>query len=252
MALVFPFLPLKARRALKARWSLQLLDALGVRLRVAGTPPACGLLVANHVSWLDIYVINASVPTAFVAKDDVRAWPLIGWLCKHTETIFMARGSRNAAMLTKERLVETLRQRTRVGVFPEGTTSGGEALLPFHSALFQSAIDAGTHVAPVALRYCDAGGGASRAPAYAGETTLWQSLRAIAATGGLTAHIVFLPVLDPAGMDRRQLAEQARDRIDAARNGALEAPGRLAHDGGDALGAGDDGGGVLAFDHHAQ
>lgn len=222
VALAFPFLPVKARRALKSRWSRQLLDALGVRLRIAGTPPASGLLVANHISWLDVYAINALAPTAFVAKNDVRAWPLIGWLSTHTETIFLERGSRSAAMRAKERLTDELRQRACVAVFPEGTTSNGDTLLPFHSALFQSALDAGMRVAPVALRYTGSDGEPSPAPAYVGDTSLWQCLRTIVTTGGLTGHLYFLPALDPAGMDRRQLAQQAHRLIAGrlARRGA--------------------------------
>ena len=105
-AFAFPVLPQKARRALKARWSRQLLNVLGMRLRVAGTPPKSGFLVSNHISWLDIYTINALAPSAFVSKDDVRRWPVIGWLSQRTDTIFMERGSRNAAMRTKEQVAE--------------------------------------------------------------------------------------------------------------------------------------------------
>ena len=213
VALAFPFLPLKARRALRSRWSRQLLDALGVRLQVAGTPPASGLLVANHISWLDVYAINAATPTAFVSKDDVRAWPVVGWLSARTETIFLERGSRSAAMRAKQRVTAELRQRACVSVFPEGTTSDGDGLLPFHSALFQSAIDTGIRVAPVALRYTGRDGEPSPAPVYIGDTSLWHCLRTIVATGGLTANLCFLPALDPAGMHRRQLAEQARQLI---------------------------------------
>ncbi|MBI4985954.1 MAG: 1-acyl-sn-glycerol-3-phosphate acyltransferase, partial [Rhodocyclales bacterium] len=104
VALAFPLLPLSARRALKSRWSRQLLAALGVRLARSGTLPGHGLIVANHISWLDIYAIDALVPTAFVSKDDVRTWPLVGWLAANTETLFMERGSRRAAMRAKEGL----------------------------------------------------------------------------------------------------------------------------------------------------
>jgi 1-acyl-sn-glycerol-3-phosphate acyltransferase len=213
VAFTFGFLSLNTQRKLKARWSRQLLDALGVRLRTAGTPPAAGLFVSNHISWLDIYAINALAPTAFVSKDDVRGWPVIGWFSKHTETIFIERGSRNAAMRTKEAVVEKLRCRTRVGVYPEGTTGDGDGVLPFHSALFQSSIDAGVAVVPVALRYTGRDGKPSQIAAYVGDTTLWQCLRAIVAASGLTVHVAFLPVLDPAGHDRRQLAHRAHTLI---------------------------------------
>lgn len=213
VACAFPFLPVATHRALKVRWSRQLLGTLGVRLRVSGTPPAGGMLVANHISWLDVYAINALTPIAFVAKDDVRGWPLIGWLSARTETLFLARDNRNAAMRAKERLAEELRTNTCIGVFPEGTTSGGDSLLPFHSALFQSAIEARVRVAPAALRYTGRDGEPSSAPVYAGDTSLWQSLRTIVSTGGLTVHVAFLPALDSAGQDRRQLSRQAHRLI---------------------------------------
>ena len=189
------------------------MDALGVRLRIAGRPPAGGLVVSNHISWLDIYAINALAPTAFVAKDDVRDWPLIGWLCVKTETIFLERGSRAGAARVKEAMTAALRRSWRVGVFPEGTTGKGETVLPFHGALFQAAIDAGATIAPVVIRYSGRGGGTTQAPAYVGDTSLWQCLRTIVATGGLTAHVAFLPAFAAAGSDRRQLAARAHRLI---------------------------------------
>jgi 1-acyl-sn-glycerol-3-phosphate acyltransferase len=213
VALVFPWLPRTATLALKARWSRQLFDALGVRLRTAGTPIDGGLFVANHVSWLDIFAINAFAPAAFVAKDEVRQWPVIGWLCANTDTVFLERGSRSAAVRTKQQMLEQLRRRHRVGVFPEGTTSDGAGVLPFHGALFQSAIDAGVRVAPVAVRYTDSRGAPSPAPAYVGETTFWQCFRAIVTSGGITAHATFLPTLDAGSSDRRQLAHRTHGAI---------------------------------------
>lgn len=231
-ACVFPFLPVKLRRALKARWSRQLLEVLGVRLQFAGMPPAGGLLVANHISWLDIYAINALAPTAFVSKDDLLTWPLIGWLSRQAETIFLERGSRTAAMNTKTKLVASLYQGCGVGIFPEGTTSNGESVLHFHSALFQSVIDAGSHVTPVVIRYIDSDGNASAAPVYIGATSLWQSVRAVTSAVGLTAYVDFLPALKPAGMNRRQLAETAHQliasrlaRMDNWRQPVMDSPG---------------------------
>jgi len=213
VAVVFPFVPRPARLALKARWSRQLFDALGVRLRRTGVPIDGGLFVANHISWLDIFAINACAPTAFVSKDDVRNWPVIGWLSANTETLFLERGSRSAAVRTKQQLIERLRRRHRVGVFPEGTTGDGSGVLPFHGALFQSAIDAGVRVAPVAIRYTDAQGCRSTAPAYVGETTFWQCFRAIVFASGITAHASFLPTLDAGACDRRHLAHRAHGAI---------------------------------------
>ena len=215
VAVAYPCIDARFRRALKRRWSRQLLETLGIRLKVSAgeTAVPSGLVVSNHISWLDIYVINALTPAAFVSKDDVKHWPLIGWLCAHTETIFLERGSRAAAQRTRETMLEHLRSDAHVAVFPEGTTSGGNQVLPFHAALFQSAIDAGTPVIPIALRYADRHGNSSRVPAYDGDITLWQCLRAIARAGGLTAELRVLEAVDGAHFSRRELSLLCRDRI---------------------------------------
>jgi 1-acyl-sn-glycerol-3-phosphate acyltransferase len=213
---VYPWIDARFRRALKRRWSRQLLDTLGIHLKVgAGRTalPARGLVVCNHISWLDIYVINALTPAAFVSKDEVKHWPLIGWLCKHTETIFLERGSRAAAQRTRAAMIDRLEANLQVAVFPEGTTTGGDQVLPFHAALFQSAIDADAAVIPLALRYADGAGHPSRAPAYDGDVTLLDCLWAIARTDGLTADLRVLETVDSARGDRRELALQCRAAI---------------------------------------
>ncbi len=212
VALLFPFLGLPQRRWLKQRWWKQLLQTLGVRLQLSGAPPQ-GLLVANHVSFLDIYAINAVAPAAFVSKDDVLGWPLIGWLSRHTETIFLERGSRSAAQRTRQHLVQHLERGALVALFPEGTTSDGSSVLPFHAALFQSAIDAGTAVSPMSLRYLDADGQPSLAPAYIGDISLGQCLWSIACSSGLTAQVRALPQQSSAGVDRRHLSAHVHHAI---------------------------------------
>ena len=215
-AVILPWLAPGTRAFLVARWSRQLLEVLGIRLAVAGTPPARGLLVANHISWVDIFAINATATTTFLAKDEVRAWPLIGWLAKRAGTLFLERGSRSAAQRARQHLVDHLHRGNRVGVFPEGTTSLGEHVLPFHGALFQSAIDAEATVAPVLMRYTGADGRPTTAAAYAGDTSLWQCVRGIAGAGSLVAHVTFLPPIDSAGADRRHLAHRSHQAVSHA------------------------------------
>ncbi len=218
-ALVYPLVGRPARLRLMQRWSRQLLGMLGVRVRTAAAlPPGPALLVANHVSWLDIFVINALAPAAFVCKAEVRGWPLIGWLCERTETVFMPRGSRSGAKRAGETVAQRLRQGWRVAVFPEGTTSDGSGLLPFRAALLQGAVDADGRVQPLALSYLDESGQASSAAAYCGDTTLLQSLRRIASMPGLQARLEVLPPLDGRGAGRRALASQAEAVIGQALN----------------------------------
>ena len=213
-ALLYPLIGRPLRLRLKRRWSLQLLDMLGVRLRAdAGLPPGPALLVSNHISWLDIFVINALAPAAFVCKAEVREWPCIGWLCQRTETVFMPRGSRRAARQASDLVAERLRQGWQVAVFPEGTTTDGSEVLTFHGALLQGAVDAGVPVRPLALRYADENGRRSAAAAYCGETSLLESLRRIASARHLDARIEVLPPLDGREADRRRLAAASWNMI---------------------------------------
>lgn len=206
---LYPLLSLASRRQLQQRWSQRLLAILGVRLEVSGAAAINGLLVANHISWLDVFVISSIAPATFVCKSEVRRWPLIGLLCARTGTVFLERGSRSAALQVNRTLAGKLRNGEQVAVFPEGTTSAGESLLAFRAALLQSAIDAQTHVQPLALRYRDRLGMNAVAAAYCGETSFWQSLRAIASAPDITASIDILEKLPSVAQTRRNLCEQA-------------------------------------------
>jgi len=216
---VYPVVAETHRRWLQQRWSRHLLDMLGLRLELPEPAsqrqesPLHGLMVANHVSWLDVFVICSLAPATFVCKSEVRRWPLIGSLCAKTGTVFLERGNKFAAQRTNQALAEKLRQGERVALFPEGTTGEGRALLPFHAALLQSAIDAGTQIQPLAIRYRDARGNRAIAANYCGETSFWQSLCAIAAAPGMTASISILdPVASGCG-SRKELAEQVHALI---------------------------------------
>ncbi|MBW8313713.1 MAG: 1-acyl-sn-glycerol-3-phosphate acyltransferase, partial [Hydrogenophaga sp.] len=152
-------------------WSRQMLRIMGVELVVCGTPPANGpvLLVANHISWLDIVVMNAAQPARFVSKADVKHWPVLGALITGAGTLYIERESRRDAMRVVHQMAERLRAHDTIAVFPEGTTGDGRSLLPFHANLFQAAISANAPVLPVAMTYVDGASGArSDAPLFIG------------------------------------------------------------------------------------
>lgn len=215
--MVFPVVARSTRLRLRQRWARKLLAMLDVRVSPLGSMPdtAC-LIVANHVSWLDIYVLSALCPTGFVAKDEVRRWPVIGWLAYRNDTIFLNRDRRGAAHVMARQIADYLEQGRVVTVFPEGTTTEGDQVLPFHAALLEAGVLACVPVQPVALRYRTRDGHPSRAPAYCGDTTLLQSFWAVCREPGLVAEIVILPQLASTGRTRHALARDAHAAIASA------------------------------------
>jgi 1-acyl-sn-glycerol-3-phosphate acyltransferase len=211
----FPRADADERAALNRAWSLRMLRLCGMRLVVhndAARLDSGALVVANHVSWIDIYVINAWRPTPFVSKAEVRHWPLVGWLAQQLGTVFIQREKRSDAKRIMHELAARLSAGELMCVFPEGTTSDGVALLPFHANLFQAAVSADRPVQPVCLMYEDAHGRQSSAPAYIGDMSLAQSLDALLRGGPLTAHVHVGAAL-AAGGERRALAAQAEAAV---------------------------------------
>jgi 1-acyl-sn-glycerol-3-phosphate acyltransferase len=196
-------------------WSAMLLALLGLRLRPGGRfHVGPQLIVANHVSWLDIMAVHAICPQArFVSKADVKAWPLLGGLIVQAGTLFIERENRRDALRVVHQSAEALKAGDTVAFFPEGTTSDGHHLLPFHANLLQAAVVTGVPVQPLALRFSEPGHAVSPSAAYIGDTTLAQSLWMIACADGLEVHVEVLAPLDPAGLDRRALSQQVRGRI---------------------------------------
>jgi 1-acyl-sn-glycerol-3-phosphate acyltransferase len=211
---VLPLCSDKKRLALKASWSAALLDSLGVEVEADLTHAVPGaLLVANHVSWIDIYVINAAIPAAFVSKEEVRHWPLIGWLAAKNDTIFLRRGSRGHAKVINEQVADILGKGKHVAVFPEGTTTDGRSLLHFHAALIQPALAAGRPVLPVAISYWELDGQRSLAPRYDGDISMGQCTAAIIGRKRLIARLVTTPLRGLNGEDRKQVAAESREAI---------------------------------------
>lgn len=215
----FPFARGTTRNALKRAWSRQLLDLLGVVLEL---PPGGldrighGLVVSNHVSFIDIFAINAALPSGFVAKDEVASWPLIGWLARHNGTVFITRGKRKSAHRTQQEISAVLATGRRLSIFPEGTTSAGDRVLPFHGALFQAAIDAAVPVHALAIDYVDARGIPSAAAAYIDDLSLLDCLRQILGSGGLRVRLGLAASFAPPYTDRRHIAHAAHQAVAGA------------------------------------
>ena len=213
-----PRLGAEARQAEVRRWAAGLLQRLGVALDARGAPAEGGvLLVANHVSWLDIVAVHAVCPRArFVSKADVRHWPVLNRLVDAAGTLYLQRERRRDAMRVVHHMGEALAAGDAVAVFPQGTTGAGPVPLPFHANLLQAAIATRAPVQPVALRFSQPGAPFSESVAFVGDTTLAESLWRVARAEGLTVPLRFLPPLESAPTERRALAEALRARIDDA------------------------------------
>ncbi|MDB5840205.1 MAG: plsC [Herminiimonas sp.] len=219
-AFVFPLVGAAGREARVRRWSAQLLAICGVRVKVrmaAGVPPAArALIVANHISWLDIFVINSLQPCRFVAKSDIRDWPLVGWLCEKSGTIFIARGRQRDVRRIFKGLVESIHAGERVAFFPEGTTAAQGTVLPFHSNLFEAAIDARVPIQPYALRYLGSDGEPHEAINFDGDMTFAESMLRVLRVRRFTAELILLSPIGTEGAHRRELAAATREAIVAA------------------------------------
>ncbi|MBT9467401.1 lysophospholipid acyltransferase family protein [Hydrogenophaga sp.] len=197
-------------------WSRQMLTILDVELVVQGTPPTHGplLMVANHISWLDVLVMNAAHPSRFVSKADVKSWPLLGSLTTGAGTLYIERESRRDAMRVVHHMAERLRAGDILTVFPEGTTGDGRALLPFHANLLQAAITANAPVLPVALSFVDrVRGGRHEAPVFVGDTTLMASIWAMLCADGVQAQVSYGEPQPPRGRDRRTWSQDLRAAV---------------------------------------
>jgi len=214
---VFPLISAERRRDRIRLWSRQLLALLAVRLHVHGAlPPRSGaplIILANHVSWLDIYLIDAILPVRFVAKSEVRRWPLIGWMAERVGTLFIRRAWRADTLRINGLVANAMRQGDPFAIFPEATTTDGTTVLKFHSSLLQPALVAGAAIHPVALRYARPDGSPCLEAAYDGDKSVWDTLRLMATQRVIHAHVTFLAPMTAAGRHRRDLAVAAREAI---------------------------------------
>lgn len=217
---VFPRLQQAERDARVQAWARRMLELLGISLRLRGEPPLRGpvLLVANHISWLDILVMHAARHCRFVSKSDVKHWPLIGTLATGAGTLYIERESRRDAMRVVHQMAASLQSGDVVAVFPEGTTSDGIDLLPFHANLIQAAVAADAPAQPVALQFIETHTGqTSLSPCYIGDDTLIGSLWRTLTGDPLTAVVSYGAPQRAQGRDRRAWAADLRHAVQELR-----------------------------------
>lgn len=218
----FPRWDEAVRAARIQAWSARALAILGVASRIDGEPPVAGpvLVVANHVSWLDILAIDAARPCRFVSKADVRHWPLLGRLVAGAGTLFIERDRKRDALRVVHHLAERLQAGDVLAVFPEGTTSEGRGVLPFHANLLQAAVATGAPVQPLGLAYRPTAAPLDAlvrhdAPVYVGDATLLASVWRVLTATDLVVHLRWGVPQAADGRDRRTWAADLRAEVAA-------------------------------------
>jgi 1-acyl-sn-glycerol-3-phosphate acyltransferase len=218
--LVFPWIGPSGRQVLIRRWCVQFLRMLRVEARVRwrhdGGLPGNVLIVANHISWLDIFVLLSLQPARFIAKADLRRLPVVGRLIANVGTLFIERERRRDTHTVNRHTVEALARGDVVAVFPEGTTSDGLGLLKFHSSLLQSAVDAKGHVQPIAIRYRTPDDEHCMAPAYVGDLSLFGSFWQVTGEREIRAELHVMPPFPAGDAHRRELSRAAEEAIRTA------------------------------------
>lgn len=217
VATIYPLVSLAARGRMNNAWSRALVRLCGVRVNVVGVPPmqGAGLWVANHVSWIDIFILAGVRSVLFVAKSEIRSWPVVGWLVAKVGTVFLQRGQRQSIRQVGEEMQQRFQRGEVIGLFAEGTTSSGFDVLPFHASLFDPAIRAGVDIQPVALRFMHHGRRSDFA-AFVGDETLVANLWTLLCATGVSVEVEFLPVINAQQCQewgRNQVARHAEQLI---------------------------------------
>ena len=218
-AFVWPLIGKQRKLDLTKWWCNGLLDATHIKVSTFGSlPPASTqgmMFVANHVSWADIHALNSLISLRFIAKSDITSWPVFGYLAKKTDALFIDRSKRQLAGRLVQTAANSLLAGDNLGFFPEGTTTDGTQILPFKSSVLQAAIIANTQIWPVAIKYVNIDGSINTAAAYAGETTLMESLKTVILQKNCMVELHFLTPIQANQHDRRTLTDAAYQAIRA-------------------------------------
>ncbi len=217
VGVIYPRVSAQRRAIITGWWARKLLRILNIVLSIHGARPAKDvrnlIVAANHISWVDIFVINATQPARFIAKAEIRDWPIAGWLSDKAGTIFIRRTRRSDTAKINETMHNVLAEGATIGFFPEGTTTSGDRLLKFHTSLFEPAVANAATIAPAAIRYRASDGEPSAAAAFIGELSFAESIAMIISEKSMIAEITFAPQIAAAGLTRRELALKAEAAI---------------------------------------
>ncbi len=210
------YLPRDATRAQSAEWlhesCARTLRALEVQLEIEGELPTRGLIVSNHLSYLDIVVLSATLPCVFISKAEVAHWPIFGPYSRWSGTVFVQRHDRGDVARANDAIRDALRENVPVVLFPEGTTTDGHRVLRFHATMMQPAIDASAPITPCAIRYELEDGDPAREVCWWGDMAMLPHLWNLLAKKSIRTRIVFGRPIEASG-DRKQLSTALHDRV---------------------------------------
>ncbi len=238
-AAVLPFISKTSNLKLIQWWCSGLLRAFNIKVSLYGKLPPFNtsrtMFVANHISWSDIHALNSVIPVRFIAKSDIKSWPVFGYLVRKSNTIFVERGKRQEAGRIVALTTDSLSTGENVCFFPEGTTTDGTGIhknglqgppaLAFKSSVLQAAIDASAQLWPIVIRYSHPDGSINTQMAYAGDTTLIESMQNVLRQKNPTVALHFLLPIQATGQNRRDLSQAAYNAINS-KLGELHHAGR--------------------------
>jgi lyso-ornithine lipid O-acyltransferase len=213
----------RARARILRKWSKRLLSSMKVSVLVEGPLPEQGLIVSNHLSYLDIVVFSSVCECIFISKHEVKSWPGIGWIASLAGTIYIDRTRRSDTHAIQPDMQSALSDRLRLVLFPEGTSSDGSAVLHFHSSLFQAALDLDAPITAASLDYFIADGEASREACYWGDMVLLPHLLNLFTKRSVQATVKFSPE-QHRFRDRKEAARTMRTQVERLRGLAVEMP----------------------------
>jgi len=215
--MIMPSATARQRNWIVSHWSRKLLKILNIEVILVGTLPdhdaVNTMFIGNHISWIDIHALNSVRAVRFIAKSDLKSWPIFGWLAKKCNTLFIEREQKKDAVRVIEEATSSLKRGDCLCYFPEGTTTDGTTLLPFKGSLMQAPINASATIWPFTIYYPNTDGSANTAMAFAGETTLVESIWQIVSVSNPRVVLTFLSKILPHGHERRGLTITARHAI---------------------------------------
>ena len=216
LALYILYISDKSKKKLIKSWSKKLIKLFKVKLEINQNihrilSEKNYLIVSNHISWLDIFLINSVYPVPFLSKADVAKWPLIGKLTKSADTIYINRDKNKSLSIASNLIENHLKKMNSVYFFPESVATDGSKLLPFKSNFFQTAINANVDVLPIVIKYTEQNN-LSTAPSYAGDISLMQSMMSLIRLKNIKAKLSILPKI-PSNVNRKMLAEKTHKKI---------------------------------------